>query len=201
MVMREYWGPLALAIAFGLATAACERAPRADAEGEAMGEPDQAAANEAMMEAPELPDTTGAAVWAYLNEVNYQESWETWPGKGELYTGQEPHGMLLTTYLNPAAYDALTGEAGQFPANAIVVKENYMPDSTLAAVTTMYKVEGYNPDANDWFWVKHLPDGSVDAGGNAQGRVPGCIGCHGAQAANDYIFTGSLGESMDGEGM
>ena len=139
---------------------------------------------------PGQPDTTGAAVWQYLQSANYRTAWQTWPGKGELYAGQEPHGMLLTTYLNDIALTALNNRAGQFPPGAIVVKENYMPDSTLAAVTTMYKVRGYSPAAGNWFWVKHLPDGSVD--GPAQGRVEMCIGCHTARSANDYIYTGSL---------
>lgn len=138
------------------------------------------------------PDTTGAAVWAYLKRVDYQKNWQTWPGKGKLYQGQEPHGMLLTVYLNDLAYDALTNQAGRFPPGAIIVKENYAPDSTLAALTTMHKVAGYNPDAANWFWVKHLADGSVDMNGMAQGRVAMCISCHGAKKDNDYIFTGTL---------
>ncbi len=32
---------------------------------------------------------------------------------GEYYTGNEPHGMLLTTYLNDLALDALTNAAGE----------------------------------------------------------------------------------------
>lgn len=146
----------------------------------------------ALMQQRQQPDTTGAAVWAYLKRVNYQKNWQTWPGKGKLYKGQEPHGMLLTTYLNDVAYDALTNKAGRFSPGAIIVKENYMPDSTLAAVTTMYKVAGYNPEAGNWFWVKHLADGSVDMNGMAQGRVAMCISCHGAKKDNDYIFTGAL---------
>ena len=141
---------------------------------------------------PGQPDTTGAAVWQYLQSQDHETNWQIWPEKGKLYTGQEPHGMLLTTYLNDIAYSALTNGAGQFPPGAIIVKENYMPDSTLAAVTTMYKVRGYNPGAANWFWVKHLPDGSVDGGGMAQGRVEGCIGCHAAQRDNDYVYTASL---------
>ena len=53
-------------------------------------------------------DTTGAAIWAHLQQSDYQNTWTLWPGKGELYTGQEPHGMLLTTYLNDIALRALT---------------------------------------------------------------------------------------------
>lgn len=141
-------------------------------------------------------DTTGAAVWAHLTDADYANSWTLWPEKGELYTGQQPHGALLTTYLNDVAANALSSHAGSMPDGAVIVKENYMPDSSLAAVTVMVKVSGYNPDQGDWFYSKHLPDGTLDQanGMSLAGRVPGCIGCHGAQASNDYIFTGSLSE-------
>lgn len=135
------------------------------------------------------PDTTAEALWAHLQETSYRESWRTWPGKGELYPGTEPHGMLLTTYLNPVAYDALTNGSMRMPAGAIIVKENYMPDSTLAAVTTMYKVAGYDPGHNDWFFAKQDPQGVPEVAG----RVEMCQGCHGQRAANDYLFTGDLG--------
>jgi hypothetical protein len=138
------------------------------------------------------PDTTAAALWAHMEDAGYTENWTLWPGKGALYPGTEPHGMLLTTYLNDLALDALTNGAGVMPAGAIVVKENYMPDSTLAAITVMYKAPGYNPDFNDWFFVKRLADGTVEA----SGRVAGCQGCHAQRADNDYLFTGSLGGGM-----
>lgn len=141
------------------------------------------------------PDTTGASVWAYLHENEYQE-WATWPEKGEMYQGQAPHGARLTTYLNGIAADALEGGEEAFPAGSIIVKENYTPDGGLAAVTTMYKVPGYNPDAADWFFTKHLAGGELDRTPNGmamEGRVPGCIGCHQAKADNDYIYTGELG--------
>ncbi len=82
------------------------------------------------------------------------------------------------------------------PAGAIIVKENYMPDSTLAAVTTMFKAAGYNADHNDWFFTKHLPSGELDTAPNGmqlEGRLPGCQSCHVGVQANDYLFTGRLG--------
>jgi hypothetical protein len=142
------------------------------------------------------PDTTGAAVWTHLQQADYRDNWALWPGMGELYEGQEPHGMLLTTYVNSTALDAVNGGAAQMPDGAMIVKENYMPDGTLAAVTVMYKVEGYNSEHNDWFWSKHLPSGELDQtpeGMPMEGRVAGCQDCHGAQQENDYIFTGRLG--------
>jgi hypothetical protein len=135
-----------------------------------------------------LPDTTGNAMRSYLQSVDYQENWHLWPGKGEKYTGVEPHGMLLTTYLNQTALDALNGKQGAMPNEAIIVKENYMPDGVLDAITVMYKVDGYNDEHNDWFWTKILADGTIDA----EGQVEGCQSCHRAKRDNDYVYTGEL---------
>jgi hypothetical protein len=147
---------------FAVGTWSCQRQETGEmeemAEGEAMTENEGMAEGEGMMQEMALPDTMGAAVWSHLEAADYHANWELWPGKGKLYTGQEPHGALLTTYLNPAAHAALTVMAGSMPAGAIIVKENYMPDSTLAAITVMYKVEGYDPANNDWYWVKRLAE-------------------------------------------
>jgi hypothetical protein len=43
-----------------------------------------------------------------------------------------------------------------------------MPDGTLAAITTMYKVDGFDASRNDWFWLKNDPAGVLDVEG--QGR-------------------------------
>lgn len=135
------------------------------------------------------PDTTATALWAYLEDASYR-SWPMWPGKEAFYTGTEPHGMLLTTYVNELALDAINNRSGRMPAGAVVVKENYMPDTMLAAVTVMYKSGGYNTEYGDWFFVKRLADGTFEA----SGRVAMCQGCHGQRAANDYLFTGSMSQ-------
>ena len=155
--------------------------------GEQQAERSDDAMDQAPMAQMAMPDTTAAAVWAYLEEANYRR-WAMWPGKSALYTGGEPHGMLLTTYLNPTALTALEGSATALPAGAIIVKENYMPDSTLAAVTVMYKTETFNPEHNNWFFIKRLADGTVQVGG----RGEGCQNCHGARRDNDYIMTSNL---------
>ena len=177
-----------LYLAIGLAVfAGCAPSDEAEVE-EAEPTPQAPAIAEA--------DTTGAAIWAHLQESDYQNSWTLWPGKGELYTGQEPHGMLLTTYLNDVALQALTSGGSLMPPGAIVVKENYRPDSTLAAVTTMFKVAGYNTEVNDWFFTKHLPSGELDqtpTGMALEGRLPGCTNCHRVVQTNDYLYTGPLG--------
>ncbi|MDF1554973.1 MAG: cytochrome P460 family protein [Deferrisomatales bacterium] len=136
---------------------------------------------------PTGADLSGTALWSSLQAQKYT-TWKMWPGKTALYQGTEPHGALLTTYVNGAALDAIQGKRGTMTAGAIVVKENYMPDKMLAAITVMYKVKGYNPSSGDWFWAKYTPQGKVEA----EGKVAMCLGCHGAKADNDYLFTGVL---------
>ena len=130
---------------------------------------------------PELPDTTAASVRAYLDEVDYQnnEDWSLWPGTTEMYQGEDPHGAKLTTRLNPAALDAI---GGTMPNGAIIVKENYTPAGELAATTVMYKTSGYNPDHNDWYWLKELADGTIEK----EGQVMGCQDCH--VDGTDYVW-------------
>jgi hypothetical protein len=138
--------------------------------------------------AKKMPAADGKALWDYLKMEKYAKNWKMWPGKKAFYPGKEPHGALLTTYVNKIAYDAIKGKKGQLPDGAIIVKENYSPDKKLGALTVMYKVKGYNPAAGDWFWVKYLPDGKVAV----EGKVDACINCHASAKANDYVGTAPL---------
>ncbi len=132
---------------------------------------------------PELPGTTAASVTAYLEEVDYRnnDDWKLWPGVDKQYQGTDPHGMLLTTYLNGPAFEALEADE-TMPSGAIIVKENYMPDGTHDADTVMYKKSGYNSDHNDWFWLKVGADDAVQK----EGKVEGCQNCH--ADAKDYVW-------------
>lgn len=173
--------PIAASLVFALLAAACagETTP-GDDEAEAPDTVEPAATDPATAG----PDPTAEAVWAHIQEAEY-DTWTLWPDKGELYPGTEPHGMLLTTYLNGPAADALASGAGTMPDGAIVVKDNYAPDSTLAAHTVMYKVDGYDPEHADWFWAKYGADGEVQA----SGRIASCAECHAQASAEDYLVT------------
>jgi hypothetical protein len=131
----------------------------------------------------ELPDTTGESVWSYLQEANYQR-WQVWPNTMPFYEGTEPHGALLTTYLNDRALGALTGGDGPLPGGSLIVKESYDGDSTMVDITVMYVADGYNPRHDDFFWAKYDPDGRVDMAG----RLDMCQACHRA-AARSYLMT------------
>ena len=136
--------------------------------------------------APELPDTTAASMMAYLERVDFQSNWRLWPGKGEKYLSSGGHSVLLTTWANPPAYAAVTGKRGVMPPNSIIVKQNHTAEGELRGTTVMYKVEGYYPEHNDWFWLKVLPDGTVDQ----EGTPDGCVVCHAELKSNDYVWTG-----------
>ena len=115
------------------------------------------------------------------------KTWQLWPGKGEMYEGTEPHGAILTTYVNDIALNSIKMMKGM-QNNSIIVKENYTPKKNLAAVTVMYKVKGYNPEGGDWFWVKYDPAFKV----LSEGKVKGCLDCHGDAKDNDYVYTGKV---------
>ena len=116
------------------------------------------------------------------------------------YEGVDPHGKMLETFYTTATIDGHTGN--------LIVKRNYGPEGVdadtvlmdpgkhLGAITVMFQREdGYDPDNQNWFWVKFLPDGSLDknpkgmalAGMVAKGADVGCIACH--SQVDDYIFT------------
>jgi len=110
-----------------------------------------------------------------------------WPGKGKQYKGTEPHGSLLTTYVNERALKSIKSGKGM-ANNSIIIKENYAPNKKLVAITVMYKVKGYNPGGGDWYWAKY----DTEFNPLADGKVKGCLTCHGTVKDNDYVFTGKV---------
>lgn len=126
------------------------------------------------------------------------------------YEGLEPHGLMLETFYTDAEVDGRRG--------ALVVKRNYgpagvemdqimaNPEKHLGSVTVMFQREdGYDPDNQNWFWVKYLPDGSLDknpkgmelAGRVAKGADQGCIACHSGAPGEDYLWTANAMPGME----
>ena len=72
------------------------------------------------------------------------------------------------------------------------------PGGSLVSVTAMFQRDaGYDEENQNWYWVKYLPDASLDrnpAGMQLAGRVgkgadEGCIACHADAGGDDYLFT------------
>ena len=132
-----------------------------------------------------LPLTDPGELWSYITETNPYRKWGRWPGYEGIHKGKSPHGVYLKLYGNPVALNAVrTGMA--MPNGAIIVQENYGADrKTITAITPMYKVTGYNPEAGDWFWAKYASNGNVFKAG----KLEECIDCHCTQEANGWLFT------------
>lgn len=134
-----------------------------------------------------VPGPNAEKLYEYIVRYKPYTDWELWPKKGKFYMGTEPHGSLLTTFVNDAAFHSLFEKKGMTDGS-IIVKENYTADKKFVALTVMYKITGYNPEAGDWFWAKYSPEGKAEA----SGKVKGCIDCHGKMKDNNYIFTGKV---------
>lgn len=148
-------------------------------------------------------DQQASQLWQQIQGDRYQNNWSLFPGKGKLYKGTEPHGMLLTTYVNKTAEQSLTAGAKELPKGSILIKENYMPDKTLAAVTVMEK-QGESKD--DWYWVKYNPDGTIatmemEKDGMkmnmpvAGGKETMCAMCHAASVSGVHNIMTPIGRN------
>jgi hypothetical protein len=121
------------------------------------------------------------------------------------YSGLSPHAEVLQ-YIDTTL--TVNGQTG-----AVIVLHNYRgggfnsdldidnvaknPNRYLQSVAVMYKRPGYDPANKNWFWVRYLPDGSLDKdeqGIALAGRIAkpessnNCIGCHAVAPADDRVF-------------
>lgn len=135
-----------------------------------------------------------AAAESLWDAIQERASWGSFPGKEGFQEGASPHGAFVRFFIN----DAYAADMDAAADGSIIVKENFMEDNeeSLAAITVMQKIAGYEPDAGDWFWVKFNADGTVaanPAGVSLAGRIglggdAGCIPCHTGAGGDDYVF-------------
>lgn len=118
------------------------------------------------------------------------------------YEGTQPHGDVLEFIKSVVTVDGHRG--------VVMVKKNYRgkdiddedvlanPGKYLKSITVMFRREaGYDPDNQNWFWVKYAPNGALLtnpkgmklAGRVAKGMNKGCIACHKAAPGGDYTYT------------
>src|SRR5690606_2604466 len=115
------------------------------------------------------------------------------------FEGNEPHGAIQEVLATTSTVGEHTGELlvkrNHGGVEGLTVQQVYDdPTTHLAAITIMFKREaGYDPENQDWFWAKYLPDGALDkneqgtplAGRVAKGMDEGCIACHSAGGGAD----------------
>jgi hypothetical protein len=125
----------------------------------------------------------------YITVAEPYTGWQMWPGTGRFSKGKSSygHGELVSIYVNRPAYGSIE-EKKRMTDGSIIVVENYDSGRILSGLTAMYKVDGYNGEAGDWYWVEATPGGTLVR----SGKVQPCINCHRAQMKNDYLWTGEI---------
>lgn len=125
--------------------------------------------------------------WNWMAQAQYR-NWASLPGApSNAFAGSEPHGAMVKLFVNRLA----ASNPQQFPNGSVLIKENYAPDGeALKAITVMYRTQGFNPQAGDWYWIKYEPDGQVSRmnGMPISGKVGMCIDCHTDAGGNDFSF-------------
>lgn len=129
---------------------------------------------------------TGAKLFTRITQDDPYQQWAQFPDRQGTLPSAPPHGPMSRVFINGAVESALAGFNGALPAGSVIVKENVgtSPQVTEAVLTVMWKVTGFDPDNNDWFWTNMTPNGQIVA----EGRVQTCAACHGGARANDFVF-------------
>jgi len=128
-------------------------------------------------------------LWKYLETVCYDQ-WSPAGDNGGFQESEAPHGALVKTYMNRTA----AGSPKKLPVGSMIIKENYSPDEKLMAITLMYRLKDYNPEAGNWYWVKYDAKGKVAEMETPKGKMAiagkamGCIECHSGADGDDFAF-------------
>ncbi|MBI4557448.1 MAG: Ig-like domain-containing protein [Candidatus Hydrogenedentes bacterium] len=146
-----------------------------------------AAGNAEVSVAPAPEPTMGETLLEFITKEDPYDEWTQFPDAQGSFDSSPPHGPKSRVFINGVVNDALAANfTGSLPDGSIIVKESFDENMVESgdSLTVMWKVDGFNPDANDWFWSMNSSDGKV----LAEGKIQGCISCHGIRQNNDFIF-------------
>ena len=134
---------------------------------------------------------SAGALFTLVTETDSFEDWGQFPGAEGIIESAPPHGPTARVFINGLVEEALNNFTGSLPDGAIIAKENIGEGTgdKATSLTIMWKVAGFDPENNDWFWTNVTPEGVV----NAEGKVEGCLGCHGSVRDNDFVFLHDFG--------
>ena len=129
-------------------------------------------------------------LWNWLQQHDYRK-WNGADGQPpDFQPGESPHGALIKTYVSKHAARDLK----DLPNGSVIVKENYMPDKKLAAITVMQRAKGFDPEHGDWYYAKYMPNGKIAKtppemkSMPVAGKFNMCIECHSGADGDDFAF-------------
>ena len=96
-----------------------------------------------------------------------------------------PHTRVsVHIYANPAAAEAISTNAAEFPEGTIIVKEKLGRAAAVTGVGGMIKrAKGYDPNNGDWEFFFFTPGGEFTTG-----KLANCIDCH-SGGKRDHVFS------------
>lgn len=95
----------------------------------------------------------------------------------------DPHLGTKNVFASKPAQD------GVFPVGTIIVKEGFRPGKDfIGLIATMRKIEGADPEHDDWVWVEWARDEASDRL-TELARDGVCWSCHVGAEDKDYVFT------------
>ena len=139
-----------------------------------------------------LDEISGERLWNRITVETDYKTYRHWPGHEGVQPGQSPHGIFHRVFANSMLVDSLPIQDRKAPYGTIIVKENLTIDKELDKFTAMAKVEGYDPEHNDWFYAAFDKEGKV----LAEGAPTGCVSCHAGMMDNDYIIIQALDQIL-----
>ncbi len=110
--------------------------------------------------------------YLYLTEDTPYTGWKLWPGSSR-HPADSPHGPLVTTYVNPAAYESLTA-GKELKTGSLIVMENRGLDGGFRGLSVRMKIRGYNSAGDDWYWLQYDEQGEA----TSRGKGYECLACH-----------------------
>ncbi len=129
---------------------------------------------------------TGESLFTLITETDPYQDWAQFPGLEDVFESAPPHGPMARAFINAQVEEALISFSGQLPDGAIIVKDSFGESESdeTEGLTVMWKVKGFDPDNNDWFWANFSRDGEV----KVEGKVGSCVACHGSARGNDFVY-------------
>lgn len=91
------------------------------------------------------------------------------------FESEHPLPEYVKYYINDIAHDSFEKPAD----GAVFVKEQFNKDKELIGLTVMKKIEGYDPENNDWYWAIADKSARVTNAGRLNSTwTSNCIDCH-----------------------
>lgn len=116
--------------------------------------------------------------------VAYAESYQTYQAINSELKPSNIHGSQVKTFIDKTGIENYQNKTFPYPEGTVSIKESFDSKGELNRLYIMKKIEGYDPEHNDWYYGVMSPEGVA----SKSGRLSSCISCHEGAKDKDYLF-------------